>query len=205
LIFKTKLAQHATSSYDLIIFGLLSKHDTPTGIDLLNDFFRLLRPNAYLITHIEHIKQAQAIDHFKMCGFDSCNPLDFNSSFLIDNKDDDAKKLGSLWLCQKPSFDIGYSVPLRTSGVRLMRQISSTTGGVGKKTWTVENDDLMDNDDSLDEDDRIKPDVKSKSEPMRVRIYNDTNNLSNFRLCRRYNDVRCLIEMRRFLILLCDY
>jgi hypothetical protein len=91
-----------------------------------------------------------------MCGFNSCNPLDSNSSFLIENKDDVVKKLGSLWLCQKPSFDIGYSVPLRNTG-----QISSTTGG--KKTWTVDDDDdLIDTDQLLDENDRKKPDVKSK-------------------------------------------
>jgi len=92
-----------------------------------------------------------------MCGFNSCNPLDSNSSFLIENKDDVVKKLGSLWLCQKPSFDIGYSVPLRNTG-----QISSTMGG--KKTWTVDDDDdddLIDTDQLLDENDRKKPDVKS--------------------------------------------
>jgi hypothetical protein len=128
----------------------------------LNEFFRLLRSNGYLIAHIQHIQQTKAIDHFKMCGFNNCNPLDTNSSFLIENKDDDAKRLGSLWLCQKPSFDIGYSVPLRRTGVSLMRQIS-TTGG-GKKTWTVEDDDddLIDTDNLLDENDRTKPDVKSK-------------------------------------------
>lgn len=93
-----------------------------------------------------------------MCGFNSCNPLDFNSSFLIQNKDDDVKKLGSLWLCQKPSFDTGYSVPLRNTG-----QTSSTTNG-GKKTWTMDDDDLIDTDELLDENDRKKPDVKSKIE-----------------------------------------
>ena len=99
-----------------------------------------------------------------MCGFVDCNPLDSNSSFLIKYKDKDVKRSGSLWLCQKPTFDVGYCVPLRRAGVSLMRQIS-TTGG-GKKTWTVENDDddddLIDTDHLLDETDRRKPDVKSK-------------------------------------------
>lgn len=85
-----------------------------------------------------------------MCGFTDCNPLDSNSSFLIDNKSDDVKQRGSLWLCQKPSFDVGYSVPLRKPGVRLIKQISMT-GGV-RRTWTVENDD-----DDDDEDDDQKP------------------------------------------------
>ncbi len=151
----SKLAQRATSSFDLVLFGLVSKRDTPTTIDLLNELFRLLRPNGYLITHIEQTKQSQVVDHFKMCGFTSCNPLDSNSSFLIDNKDDDVKKLGSLWLCQKPSFDIGYSVPLRN-----VKQTSSTNGG--KQTWTMDDDDLIDTDGLLDENDRKKPDVKSK-------------------------------------------
>ncbi len=133
------------------MFGLVSKRDTPLNLDLLNELFRLLRPNGHLITHIEHTKQSQVFDHFKMCGFNSCNPLDSNSSFLIQNKDDDVKKLGSLWLCQKPSFDIGYSVPLRNAG-----QIPS------KKTWTVDDDDLIDTDELLDDNDRQKPDVKSK-------------------------------------------
>jgi len=106
-----------------------------------------------------------------MCGFTSCNPLDSNSSFLIQNKDDIVKKLGSLWLCQKPSFDIGYSVPLRNTG-----QISSTTGG--KKTWTVDDDDdLIDTDQLLDENDRKKPDVKSKF------YFYKQNLLKNFFLC----------------------
>ena len=96
--------------------------------------------------HIEHLKQTQAIDHFKMCGFTSCNPLDSNSSFLVQNKNDDVKRRGSLWLCQKPSFDVGYSIPLRRPGVNLIRQIS-TNGG--KKTWTVENEDDEEEDDDL--------------------------------------------------------
>ncbi|CAF2402213.1 unnamed protein product [Rotaria sp. Silwood2] len=153
-------SRRAAASFDIILFDLISKTDTPTNIDLLNEFFRLLHPNGYLITHIEHAKQIQAIDHFKMCGFSSCNPLDSNSSFLIENKNVDVKRRGSLWLCQKPAFDIGYSVPLRRTGVRLIRQVS-TTGG-GKKTWTVEDDDdVIDTDDLLDDDDRGKPDVKN--------------------------------------------
>jgi hypothetical protein len=127
----------------------------------LNEFFRLLRPNGHLITHIAHEQQSQSIDHFKMCGFDSCNPLDANSSFLIENKGADVKRLGSLWLCQKPSFDIGYSVPLRNAGDSGMRQVPSTTVA-GKKTWTVDDDDLIDTDELLDENDRKKPDVKSE-------------------------------------------
>jgi hypothetical protein len=137
-------SRRAISSFDIILFGLVSKKDTPTG---------------YLITHIEHIKQTQAINHFKMCGFDSCNPLDSNSSFLIENKDDVVKKLGSLWLCQKPSFDIGYSVPLRNRRDSQPGQITSTIET--KKTWTFEDDDLIDTDQLLDENDRKKPDVKS--------------------------------------------
>ncbi len=93
--------------------------------------------------------------------------MDSNYPLLIENKDNAVKKHGSLWLCQKPSFDIGYSVPLRRTGVRLIRQIS-TTGG-GRKAWTVEDDD-DDDDDSLhdangllDANHRKKPDVKSKS------------------------------------------
>ena len=90
-----------------------------------------------------------------MCGFSSCDPLDANSSFLIDNKDENVKKLGTLWLCQKPSFDIGYSVPLRNVGQ------GATTGGE-KKTWKMDDDDLIDTDELLDDNDRKKPDVKSK-------------------------------------------
>ena len=150
------LARRATSSFDVILFGLVSKRDTPINLDLLNEFFRLLRPNGHLITHIEHVKQSQVVDHFKMCGFMSCNPLDSNSSFLLQNKDDAVKKQGSLWLCQKPSFDIGYSVPLRNIG-----QSNSTTNGAAKKTWTMDDDDLIDTDALLDDNDRKKPDVKS--------------------------------------------
>ncbi|CAF0833435.1 unnamed protein product [Rotaria sordida] len=148
-------SRRATSSFDIILFDLISKTDEPTSIDLLNEFFRLLHPNGYLITHIEHIKQTQAIDHFKMCGFSSYNPLDSNSSFLIENKNDDVKRRGSLWLCQKPSFDVGYSVPLRRAGVKLIKQIS-TTGG-GKKTWTVEDD----RDDLIHDNNQKKSEVKN--------------------------------------------
>ncbi|CAF3372282.1 unnamed protein product [Rotaria socialis] len=158
-------SQRGTSSCDIILFDLVSKNDAPTNLDLLNEFFRLLHPNGYLITHVEHLKQKQTIDHFKMCGFSSCNPLDANSSFLIGNKTDDVKRHGSLWLCQKPSFDIGYSVPLRKAGISLVRQVS-TTGG-GKRVWTLEGDDdddddgIIDTDNLLDDNDRGKPDVKS--------------------------------------------
>ena len=157
------VARRLTSSFDVILFGLVSKKDIPTNLDLINEFFRLLRPNGYLLTHIENTKQNQVIDHFKMCGFTSCNPLDANSSFLIENKDDQVKKLGSLWLCQKPSFDIGYSVPLRTVDDGRTRQVGSLTTGA-KKTWTVDDDDLIDTDELLDDNDRKKPDVKSNDE-----------------------------------------
>ncbi len=57
----------------------------------------------------------------------------------------------------KIKIDIGYSVPLRRTGVSLIRQIS-TIGG-GKKTWTVEDedDDVIDTDHFWDENDRKEP------------------------------------------------
>lgn len=136
----------------------MSRRDTRASIDVLNELFRLLRPDGYLITHVEHTTQSQTIDQFKMCGFMSCNPLDTNSSFLIENKDEDVKKMGSLWLCQKPSFDVGYSVPLRNASDNRVGQTANT-----KKTWTMEDDDLIDTDGLLDDNDRKKPDVKSES------------------------------------------
>ncbi|CAF0905617.1 unnamed protein product [Adineta ricciae] len=139
-------SRRATSSIDLIFFDLINKKDSAIDTDLITQFFRVLRPNGYLFTHIEHAEQARIINNFKMCGFDSCNPLDSNSSFLIENKSDEVKKMGSLWLCQKPSFDIGYSVPLQRPGVALMRQISGV--GRGRKMWTVDHDDSED--DSVD-------------------------------------------------------
>ena len=169
-------ARRATSSFDVILFGLVSKRDTPINLDVLNELFRLLRPNGHLITHIEHVKQSQIVDHFKMCGFTSCNPLDSNSSFLIQNKDDAVKKQGSLWLCQKPSFDIGYSVPLRNIG----QGTPSTTNGGGKKTWTMDDDDLIDTDALLDENDRKKPDVKSNDRLMDNEEKTDFLSLSVF-------------------------
>lgn len=152
-------SRRLASSFDVILFGLVSRKDIPTNLDLINEFFRLLRPHGYLLTHIENVKQNQVIDHFKMCGFTSCNPLDANSSFLIENKNDQVKKLGSLWLCQKPSFEIGYSVPLRNVDDGRTRQVASSTSGA-KKTWTVDDDDLIDTDELLDDNDRKKPDVK---------------------------------------------
>lgn len=72
-----------------------------------------------------------------MCGFSACNPLDSNSSFLLENKNEDVKRMGSLWLCQKPAFDVGYSVPLRRTGVNMTRQISSTGGGKKHGDWKM--------------------------------------------------------------------
>lgn len=86
-----------------------------------------------------------------MCGFTAWNPLDANSSFLIENKDDEVKRTGSLWLCQKPAFDVGYSVPIRRTGMNLIRQISSTGG---KKIWTVENEDEDDEEEEMDDQDQ---------------------------------------------------
>ena len=74
--------------------------------------------------------------------------------------------MGSLWLCQKPTFDVGYSVPIRRIGVNLIRQISSTGGA--KKTWRLENDDdddemmMMDTEHFVSENARKKPDARSK-------------------------------------------
>jgi hypothetical protein len=150
------------SSIDLILFDLVNDKDSTISIDLATEFFRLLRPDGHLLAHIEHSEQNQVINNFKMCGFDSCNPLDTNASFLIENKSDEVKKLGSLWLCQKPSFDVGYSVPLQRQGVKFMKQISTT--GRGRKTWTVENDeDLSDHSDSQDDHIRKQSDAKGES------------------------------------------
>lgn len=109
-----------------------------------------------------------------MCGFSNCNPLDANSSFLIENKDDNVKRLGSLWLCQKPSFDVGYSVPIRRTGVSLIRQIS--TGG-GKKTWTVENDD----DDGDDDDGNIVNTENVSSPAQEFKDQDDTETKQNIK------------------------
>ena len=98
-----------------------------------------------------------------MCGFTGCNQLDANSSFLIDNKDDQTKKIGSLWLCQKPSFDVGYSVPLRTVDESQRKPATSSALNGNKKTWTMDDDDLIDTDQLLDDNDRKKPDVKSNT------------------------------------------
>ena len=119
-------AQCAPSSIDIILYGLVTENDTIINIDLLNECFRLLHTNGYLITHIERSKQRQITNYFKMCGFIHCNPLDSNSSFLVENKDEQIKRSGSLWFCQKPPFDIGYSVSLRRPGVSLIRQISTS-------------------------------------------------------------------------------
>jgi hypothetical protein len=93
-----------------------------------------------------------------MCGFSDCNPLDANSSFFIQNKDDNAKRAGSLWLCQKPSYDIGYSVSLFQKRPTLITQKS--VGG-GKKTWMVEDED---EEDLFDENDPNEHHAKSKSD-----------------------------------------
>ncbi|CAF1469878.1 unnamed protein product [Rotaria magnacalcarata] len=153
-------SKRASSSFDIVHFGLVSKRDTRATTDILNELFRVLRPNGHLIAVVEHTTQLQTVDQFKMCGFTSCSPLDSNSSFLIENKDDNVKKMRSLWLCQKPSFDIGYSVPLRNGSDTRTGQISSLAAS-GKKTWTMEDDDLIDTDELLDESDRKKPDVKT--------------------------------------------
>jgi hypothetical protein len=155
----SKKARLTSSSIDIILFGLVSKTNTATNLDIANELFRLLRPNGYLVTHLDHAQKTQAIGHFKMCGFDSCNPLDSNSSFLIINKDDDVKRLGSLWLCQKPSFDIGFSVSLHQSRPSLITQKSIGSGG--KKTWIIE-EDLSDTDDLQDGNEFDKSHVKSK-------------------------------------------
>jgi hypothetical protein len=81
----------------------------------------------------------------------------------IDNKDDQTKRIGSLWLCQKPSFDVGYSVPLRKGDGSQAKQAPLSTANGNKKTWTMEDDDLIDTDQLLDDNDRKKPDVKSKT------------------------------------------
>lgn len=96
-----------------------------------------------------------------MCGFSSCQPLDSNSSFLIDNKDQEAKRLGTLWLCQKPTFDIGYAVPLKSSAETSTQKAASSVSKLTEKTWTMDDDDLIDTDQLLDDNDRKKPDVKS--------------------------------------------
>ena len=95
-----------------------------------------------------------------MCGFTTCNQLDANSSFLIENKDDEVKRSGSLWLCQKPSFDVGYSVPLRRTGVNLIRQISSTNG---KKIWTVENEEEDDEEEEMIDYNTGKPAIRQEN------------------------------------------
>jgi hypothetical protein len=147
----------------MILFGLVSEKGIPTNLDLINEFFRLLRPNGNLIIHMDNSKQTQTIDHFKMCGFTDCSLLNADASFLIDHKTNESKRLASLWSCQKPSFDIGYSVSLRNGNETRSRQVASSLSTNGKKTWTVDDDDLIDTDELLDDNDRKKPDVKSKS------------------------------------------
>ena len=149
------------------MFGLVSKRDIPTNVDLLNECFRLLHPNGYLMTHIEHSKQTKTINNFKMCGFSTSNALDSNSSFLVKNKDHEIKRHGSLWICREPSFDISYSVPFGRTDVCSIKQISLS--GREERTWIFEDDaggdhhDFIDTGNSLDESDLKKSGVKSMS------------------------------------------
>ncbi|CAF3489630.1 unnamed protein product [Rotaria sp. Silwood1] len=50
---------------------------------------------------------------------------------------------------------------------------SSSTAAGGKKTWTMEDDDLIDTDELLDENDRKKPDVKTKEKQIYANVSND--------------------------------
>lgn len=117
------------------------------------------------MTYVQQLKQSQAIDYFKMCGFHSCQPLDSNSSFLIENKDPDVRRDGLLWLCQKAVFNIGYSVPVRKQRVSLIRQISDAMPG-GRGTWIVDYDDLIDMIGAMEEEkeNRKEPDHPSKAD-----------------------------------------
>ncbi|CAF0878072.1 unnamed protein product [Didymodactylos carnosus] len=57
------------------------------SIELLNDLFRVLKPNGYIITHISQDKQSSALDRFKMCGFVNCSILNNNGAFLMQQND----------------------------------------------------------------------------------------------------------------------
>ncbi|UJR15714.1 hypothetical protein I4U23_002649 [Adineta vaga] len=185
-------SRRATSSIDLILFDLINKKDPSIDINLVTQFFRTLRPNGHLLTHIEHSEQNRIINNFKMCGFSSCNPLDSNSSFLIENKNDEVKKLGSLWLCQKPSFDVGYSVPLQRPGVSLMRQISGV--GRGRKMWTIDNDDSEDDsfDPNASHSDRDQKTVHSQDSADNIKssdVQSTTNTSSSSKPSERVTNI----------------
>ncbi|CAF0938967.1 unnamed protein product [Didymodactylos carnosus] len=154
-------SKRQSSSFDIIIYGLIIEQDIWPSIELLNELFRLLKPNSYIITHIAQDKEVNALDRFKMCGFVNCNKLDNNSSFLMELKDYSTRQLGSLWLCQKPSFDIGYSVPLKNIKQSQKQVPSSKPNNVWKINANDDDDDLIDTDALLDEEDRKKPDIKN--------------------------------------------
>jgi len=159
-------SQRLSSSFDIIIYGLIEEKDVWHSTDLLNEIFRLLKPNGHLITHVQlqDQTQSQALDRFKMCGFTNCNMLDNQNSFLSTEKSEHDKRSGSIWLCQKPSFDIGYSVPLPMKNGQQKTTTTKVSGG-SNKVWKIsandDDDELIDTDELLDDEDRKKPDIKN--------------------------------------------
>ena len=157
-------ARRPSSSFDLILYGLVNKRDVRIDIESLNELFRLLHPHGHLIVYTEELKQSQVADYFTMCGFARPQPFDSNPSFLSGQDDSHVQHAGLLWLCQKPAFDTGYSVPVQRQRVSLIRKISDAMPG-GRGTWTVDHDDLIDMIDGTEKEREKEPEQESEREP----------------------------------------
>lgn len=165
------LARHSTSSFDVVLSGVIFPQTTRHSSDILKEILRVLKPSGVFIiqepvcseTNVADLRsKQQLLSAIKVMGF--TNTVDRSVISLSETELQNLKKLlkvnGDLSIAeihaQKPNFEIGSAIKLPFA-----TQINPApdVAAVWKLSDTVDDDiETIDSNNLLDEEDLQKPD-----------------------------------------------
>jgi hypothetical protein len=174
---RLSMGSHPTSSFDVVLSGVIFPQSISHGIELLAEYLRLVKPKGRIIlqeatvlnpigTQLKTVEKLQSV--MKISGLTNIQELKFIS--LTDAEIQTLKDLLNVTLnvsvveiqCQKPNFEVGSSSKLSFSQQNLQVKPSANVAAVWKLDDTVDDDiETVDENDLLEEEDLKKPDPTS--------------------------------------------
>jgi len=171
------MGSHPTSSFDVVLSGVIFPQSISHSIELLAEYLRLVKPEGRIIlqeatvlnpngTQLKTVEKLQSV--MKISGLTNIQEPKFVS--LTDAEIQTLKDLLNITLnvsvleiqCQKPNFEVGSSSKLSFSQQNLQVKPSTNVAAVWKLDDTVDDDiETVDENDLLEEEDLKKPDPSS--------------------------------------------
>lgn len=171
------MGSHPSSSFDVVLSGVIFPQSISHTVELLAEFLRLVKPEGRIIlqeatvlnpngTQLKTVEKLQSL--LKISGL-----TNIQEPKCISPTDEEIQTLKDLLnitvnisvveiQCQKPNFEVGSSSKLSFSKQNLQVKPSENVAAVWKLDDTVDDDiETVDENDLLDEEDLKKPDPSS--------------------------------------------